>query len=126
MKEVTADIISVEPSLILPGSPEGPGISSPVKNYRQVEYIEDGVANWTYLPPGKTVLVPGGSFPDDLDTTSLALTALQPTSSETVSSVLDTMAEYVNDDGTFQVSYQQITGAARGTSIEGTYEELPC
>ncbi|KAB8294828.1 hypothetical protein EYC80_006789 [Monilinia laxa] len=43
-----------------------------------------------------------GYFPDDLDTTSLALIALQP-STKTVSSVLNKMSEYVNDDGAFQV-----------------------
>lgn len=43
-----------------------------------------------------------GSFPDDLDTTSLALIAMPP-SSKTVSAVLDKMAEHANNDGTFQV-----------------------
>ncbi|OTA90676.1 hypothetical protein M434DRAFT_22830 [Hypoxylon sp. CO27-5] len=56
---------------------------------------------WNFFT-GKTALVPGGIFPDDLDTTALALTALPPPSTKTVMSVLDTMAEYVNDDGTFQ------------------------
>lgn len=53
---------------------------------------------------GQAALIPGGVFPDDLDTTSLALKALRPTSAKFISSVLDTMAEYVNDDGSFQVS----------------------
>lgn len=49
------------------------------------------------------MLIPGGYFPDDLDTTSMALTVLQPPS-EVVTSVLDEMLEYVNADGTIQVS----------------------
>lgn len=53
---------------------------------------------------GKPVLVPGGYFPDDLDTTSLALTVLRP-HPEVVTSVLDEMVEYVNPDGTIQVSH---------------------
>ncbi|TGO17743.1 hypothetical protein BTUL_0015g00790 [Botrytis tulipae] len=56
---------------------------------------------------GETVLVPGGFFPDDLDTTSLALTVLRPLSTQTVSSILDTMADYVNDDGTFQTYFDR-------------------
>lgn len=50
------------------------------------------------------MLVPGGLFPDDLDTTSLALQVLQPPSKELVSTLLNEMAEYVNQDGTFQAS----------------------
>ena len=50
-------------------------------------------------------LVPGGYFPDDLDTTSLALQIIPPSDSERVSSLLEKMADYVNDDGTFQVRY---------------------
>jgi hypothetical protein len=49
------------------------------------------------------VLVPSPTYPDDLDTTALALKVLRP-SSETTSLVLDLMASYVNDNGTFQVS----------------------
>ncbi|APA11940.1 hypothetical protein sscle_08g067100 [Sclerotinia sclerotiorum 1980 UF-70] len=59
---------------------------------------------WNFFA-GKTVLIPGGLFPDDLDTTYLALTVLRPSSTKTISSLLDTMAEYVNDDGTFQASH---------------------
>jgi hypothetical protein len=58
------------------------------------------------LVPGEAPLVWGGAFPDDLDTTALALKLLPPPSTETVSSVLDTMAKCVNDDGTFLVSHQ--------------------
>ncbi|KAI1413684.1 HAD-like protein [Hypoxylon sp. FL1857] len=54
-----------------------------------------------------TALVPGGYFPDDLDTTALALTALQPPSTKTASSILDVMAKYVNDDGTFQIYFDR-------------------
>lgn len=42
-------------------------------------------------------------FPDDLDTTSLALTVFQPID-EVINSVLDEMEEYINEDGTIQVS----------------------
>ncbi|GAB1319343.1 Alpha-D-glucose-1-phosphate phosphatase [Madurella fahalii] len=61
---------------------------------------------WNFFA-GKTALVPGGYFPDDLDTTALALQVLRPVSPETVSSVLDKMAEYVNDDGTFQTYFDR-------------------
>ncbi|KAJ8133003.1 hypothetical protein O1611_g621 [Lasiodiplodia mahajangana] len=60
---------------------------------------------WNFFS-GETALIPEGVFPDDLDTTSLALKVLRPSSADTVSLVLDTMTQYVNDDGTFQVSRQ--------------------
>lgn len=50
--------------------------------------------------------LPGDSFPDDLDTTSLALLALGPPSAHDISSVLDLMAEYVDDDGNFLVRHR--------------------
>ena len=50
------------------------------------------------------MLIPGGYFPDDLDTTALALTVLRP-HPDVVSSVLNEMVEYVNSDGTIQVSH---------------------
>ena len=50
------------------------------------------------------MLIPGGYFPDDLDTTALALTTLRP-HPEVVTSILDEMVEYVNSDGTIQVSH---------------------
>ncbi|KAI0414171.1 HAD-like protein [Xylaria grammica] len=59
---------------------------------------------WNFFA-GKAVLVPGGYFPDDLDTTSLALKTLRPPSTEIVASILDTMMRYVNDDGTFRTFY---------------------
>ena len=52
---------------------------------------------------GEATLVPGGYFPDDLDTTSLALTVLRPEQPEDVTSILDQMGEYVNSDGTVLV-----------------------
>lgn len=52
---------------------------------------------------GNPILVPEGYFPDDLDTTSLALMVLQP-EKEVVTSMLDEMLEYVHPDGKFQVS----------------------
>jgi hypothetical protein len=50
------------------------------------------------------VLVPGNKFPDDLDTTSLALMVVPPESQETATAVLNKMLEYVLPDGRFQVS----------------------
>ncbi|CAD6445532.1 7fe3ec5d-42cf-4651-88da-c65e87bd4b1f [Sclerotinia trifoliorum] len=61
---------------------------------------------WNFFA-GKAVLIPGGIFPDDLDTTCLALTVLRPSSTKTISSLLNTMAEYVNDDGTFQTYFDR-------------------
>lgn len=60
----------------------------------------------------ETASISGCLFPDDLDTTALALRALKSSSAQTISSVLDLMAEYVNNDGTFQVS-RQISEANR-------------
>ncbi|KAI1384970.1 Haloacid dehalogenase-like hydrolase-domain-containing protein [Hypoxylon trugodes] len=62
--------------------------------------------SWNFFTDEK-MLVPGGIFPDDLDTTSLALTALRPESTELVSSVLDAMAEYVEGDGSFQTYFDR-------------------
>ena len=53
--------------------------------------------------PEKPVLVPGGYFPDDLDTTSMALTVLKP-DAELTNSLLEEMLTYLNPDGTFQVN----------------------
>ena len=50
------------------------------------------------------MLIPGGHFPDDLDTTSLALMVLRP-HPDVVTSVLDEMIKYLNSDGTIQVSH---------------------
>ena len=69
---------------------------------------------------GKATLVPGSRFPDDLDTTSLALTVLQPKDPEIIASMLDKMAEYVNPDGTILVSHHRQTGeplAQRSTDL---------
>lgn len=60
----------------------------------------------------ETASISGGLFPDDLDTTALALRALKPSSARAISLVLNLMAEYVNSDGTFQVSHQ-IPGTVR-------------
>ncbi|KAK7183120.1 hypothetical protein DPSP01_010905 [Paraphaeosphaeria sporulosa] len=55
---------------------------------------------WNFFS-GPATLVPGGIFPDDLDTTSLALAVLPPPQPEEVTSILDRMAEYVMPDGSF-------------------------
>ncbi|KFA54738.1 hypothetical protein S40293_00763 [Stachybotrys chartarum IBT 40293] len=62
--------------------------------------------SWNFFQ-GEAALVPEGVFPDDLDTTSLALTVLQPPSAETVPYLLDLMAGYVNSDGTFQTYFDR-------------------
>ena len=49
------------------------------------------------------MLIPNGRFPDDLDTTALALLVL-PLEDSLTSSVLDDMLSYVNEDGSVQVS----------------------
>lgn len=59
----------------------------------------------------ETSPISGGSLPDDLDTTALALRALKPSSAQAMSSVLNLMAEYFNNDGTFQVSRQTFATA---------------
>ena len=64
--------------------------------------LNDQTADKSWI--GKPVLVPGGYFPDDLDTTALALTVLRP-QPEVVTSLLDEMVGYVNPDGTIQVSH---------------------
>ncbi|KAI5917034.1 hypothetical protein F4810DRAFT_716849 [Camillea tinctor] len=61
---------------------------------------------WNFFT-SQTALVPGGFFPDDLDTTSLALKVLRPSSTETVMSVLDTMAKYIKENGTFQTYFDR-------------------
>ena len=50
------------------------------------------------------MLIPGSGYPDDLDTTSLALMVLRP-HNDVVTSVLDEMLKYLNEDGTVQVSH---------------------
>ena len=50
------------------------------------------------------MLIPSGHYPDDLDTTSLALMVLRP-QPDVVTSVLDEMLTYLNSDGTIQVSH---------------------
>ena len=49
------------------------------------------------------LLVPGEYFSNYLDTTSLALRVIRPRL-EVVTLILDEMLEYVNSDGTIQVS----------------------
>ncbi|KAI1819273.1 HAD-like protein [Xylaria intraflava] len=61
--------------------------------------------SWNFFSD-EAVLVPGGHFPDDLDTTCLALKVLRP-SMEIVSPMLETMMGYVNGDGTVQTYYDR-------------------
>jgi hypothetical protein len=51
----------------------------------------------------QATLVPGGYFPDDLDTTSLALVIQPPTQHDIITSLLNRMAQYVNPDGSIMV-----------------------
>ncbi|KAI0194217.1 Haloacid dehalogenase-like hydrolase-domain-containing protein [Astrocystis sublimbata] len=76
----------------------------PDNSFTDLSWKSKGTWNFFADEPA---LVPGGKFPDDLDTTSLALTVLRPPSPETVSSMLDTMAQHVNEDGTFQTYYDR-------------------
>ena len=62
------------------------------------------------------MLIPGGHFPDDLDTTSLATMVLKPRP-EIISSVLDEMIGYLNPDGLFQVS-RSIASTSSGSTLE--------
>lgn len=81
-------------------------IADTLKNRRLIDLDWGSKMTWNFFS-GETVLVPGGWFPDDLDTTALALQVLRPSSSEMASTILDKMAEYVNEDGTFQTYYDQ-------------------
>ncbi|KAL9115764.1 MAG: hypothetical protein Q9227_000132 [Pyrenula ochraceoflavens] len=59
------------------------------------EYLNRNSQNFDSMTDnGEAVLVPGGYFPDDLDTTSLALTVLPPESDEEVASMLDRVADH--------------------------------
>lgn len=69
-----------------------------------VRFLSKAIRQKSHQKISETILVPGGYFPDDLDTTSLALTTLPPNKSEDITSVLDKMIEFVNPDGTVQVS----------------------
>ncbi|KAF3769353.1 HAD-like protein [Cryphonectria parasitica EP155] len=79
---------------------------------------------WNFFAD-EPALIPEGIFPDDLDTTSLALTALQPSSPKTVSLVLDTMAGYVNDDGTFQSRVRERFGMG-GNALDLAMRIITC
>lgn len=71
--------------------------------YRNLVDVEWGSKRtWNFFI-GEPALIPGGYFPDDLDTTALALVALQP-SRDIVTPLLDEMDSYLNADGTFLVS----------------------
>ncbi|KAF2867149.1 HAD-like domain-containing protein [Massariosphaeria phaeospora] len=70
------------------------------REHTLVNVTLDFKETWNFFA-GQAVLVPGGKFPDDLDTTSMALTVLRPTASASTRSMLDKMAECVRPDGTF-------------------------
>ncbi|KAI1173383.1 HAD-like protein [Nemania sp. FL0916] len=59
---------------------------------------------WNFFS-GKTALNPEDGFPDDLDTTSLALQVFRSAASDVASLILDNMAQYVNENGTFQTYF---------------------
>ncbi|KAF1979244.1 hypothetical protein BU23DRAFT_563457 [Bimuria novae-zelandiae CBS 107.79] len=52
-------------------------------------------------------LIPGGHFPDDLDTTSLALMVQPPTQPDMVNPLLDRMAQNVVPDGSILVYFDK-------------------
>jgi hypothetical protein len=52
---------------------------------------------------GTPILVNGATFPDDLDTTALALMVVPPEELSTVHVILDNMLSFVHQDGRFQV-----------------------
>ena len=114
MRMLGQDCIKLTPSGLSStsaGDPGRPGISSPVmtplhKRYSMLfgKVLFEGQKTNQGSLIGEAALIPGGSFPDDLDTTALAVRALEPSSPETISEVLNLMAEYVNNDGTIQVS----------------------
>lgn len=60
---------------------------------------------WNFFTDRTATLVTGGYFPDDLDTTSLALMVQPPTQSDMVNLLLDRMAQNVQPDGSILVRY---------------------
>jgi hypothetical protein len=78
---------------------------------------------------GEATLIPGGFFPDDLDTTSLALMVLPPKNSEVATSILEKMSRYVNPDGSVLVgspsrfSGPSLTSYDRYTLTEKKFEQ---
>ncbi|PSN60217.1 HAD-like protein [Corynespora cassiicola Philippines] len=69
-----------------------------------VDISLDTENTWNYFA-GEATLVPGGYFPDDLDTTSLALTVLRPDITPSVAAILDRMSQCRNFDGTFMTYF---------------------
>ncbi|CAK3813109.1 Alpha-D-glucose-1-phosphate phosphatase [Lecanosticta acicola] len=63
----------------------------------------DKKRTWNFFD-GTPVLVPGKVFPDDLDTTSLALTVIPP-AEDLAHSLLDEMLLYVHEDGRLQTYF---------------------
>ncbi|KAJ0120464.1 Alpha-D-glucose-1-phosphate phosphatase YihX [Diaporthe amygdali] len=80
-------------------------IADTLQNKNLIDLYWGSKKTWNFFN-GDAALIPGGQFPDDLDTTSLALQVLQPPSKELVSTLLNEMAEYANQDGTFQAARQ--------------------
>jgi len=57
---------------------------------------------WNFFHSGPTLT--SSDFPDDLDTTSLALWNVASIGDETKHAVMDQMLEYMDEDGLFNVS----------------------
>ena len=55
-----------------------------------------------YINIGEATLIPGGYFPDDLDTTALGLLVFPP-EQKILNKVLNQMALYVTSEGSFLV-----------------------
>ncbi|OTB13101.1 hypothetical protein K445DRAFT_14092 [Daldinia sp. EC12] len=81
-------------------------VADTLKDRSLVDLSWGSKKTWNFFS-GKPVLIPEGIFPDDLDTTALALRVLQPSPTEVTSSILDMMAEYVREDGSFQTYFDR-------------------
>ncbi|KAF2680431.1 HAD-like protein [Lentithecium fluviatile CBS 122367] len=62
---------------------------------------------WNFFTDRTATLVTGGYFPDDLDTTSLALMVQPPTQSDMVNLLLDRMAQNVQPDGSILIYFDE-------------------
>ncbi|KAL4998266.1 hypothetical protein BDV10DRAFT_201409 [Aspergillus recurvatus] len=64
---------------------------------RELVYLEEHPRSWNFFI-GKPLLTTR-AYPDDFDTTAVALTVLEPPAAQVLQSVLDEMASHVSTDG---------------------------